>query len=161
MSPAEIDPPAQWLFDCVESGASLSFMHPLALPKARAVRQRVADDVASGERALRVAEDAVGIVGTVQLVLAQPDNQPHRADLAKMLVQRRARQQGVGAALLAAAEQMVRDSGKTLLLPDTASAEAERVYMRAGWRRCGMVPGCALLPHGGLRATTFFCRRLR
>jgi GNAT superfamily N-acetyltransferase len=158
--PAEIDALAQVLVDCVEGGASVSFMHPLALPSARAFWQRVADEVQRGERALLVAEDAAGIVGTVQLVLAMPENQPHRADLAKMLVHRRARHQGVGAALLAAAEQLARDCGKTLLVLDTASAEAERLYARAGWQRCGVVPGYALLPHGGLCATTFFYREL-
>lgn len=159
-SPADIDGLAQVLVDCVEGDASVSFMHPLTLPRARAFWQRVADEVARGERALLVADDAAGIAGTVQLVLAQPENQPHRADLAKMLVHRRARQQGLGAALLAAAEQTARDCGKTLLVLDTASAEAERLYARAGWQRCGMVPGFALLPRGGLCATTFFYREL-
>lgn len=159
-SPADIDGLAQVLVDCVEGDASVSFMHPLTLPRARAFWQRVADEVARGERALLVADDAAGIAGTVQLVLAQPENQPHRADLAKMLVHRRARQQGLGAALLAAAEQTARDCGKTLLVLDTASVEAERLYARAGWQRCGMVPGFALLPRGGLCATTFFYRDL-
>jgi GNAT superfamily N-acetyltransferase len=160
MSPADIDALALVLVDCVEGGASVSFMHPLPLPKARAFWQRVAEDVVRGERALLVAEDAAGIVGTVQLVLVQPENQPHRADLAKMLVHRRTRHQGVGAALLAAAEQTARDCGKTLLVLDTASAEAERLYARAGWQRSGVVPGYALLPHGGLCATTFYYREL-
>jgi GNAT superfamily N-acetyltransferase len=159
-SAADIDGLAQVLVDCVEGGASVSFMHPLTLPRARAFWQRVADEVARGERALWVADDATGIAGTVQLVLAQPENQPHRADLAKMLVHRRARQQDLGAALLAAAEQTARDCGKTLLVLDTASAEAERLYARAGWQRCGTVPGFALLPRGGLCATTFFYREL-
>jgi GNAT superfamily N-acetyltransferase len=159
-SPAQIDALAQVLVDCVEGGASVSFMHPLDLPRARAFWQRVADEVARGERALLVAEDVAGIAGTVQLVLAQPENQPHRADLAKMLVHRRARRQGLGAALLAAAEQTARDCGKTLLVLDTASAEAERLYASAGWQRCGSVPGYALLPHGGLCATTFFYREI-
>ena len=157
---AEIEALAQVLVDCVEGGASVSFMHPLALPRACAFWQRVADDVQRGERALLVAEDAAGIVGTVQLVLAMPENQPHRADLAKMLVHRRARQQGVGAALLASAEQVARACSKTLLVLDTASAGAERLYARAGWQRCGSVPGYALLPQGGLCATTFFYREL-
>jgi GNAT superfamily N-acetyltransferase len=160
LTAAEIDALAELLIDCVEGGASVSFMHPLSLPKARAFWQRVADDVTRGERALLVAEDAAGIVGTVQLLLTQPENQPHRADLAKMLVHRRARQQGVGAALLTAAEQAARDEGKTLLVLDTASADAERLYARAGWQRCGVVPGYALLPQGGLCATTFFYREL-
>ena len=156
----EIDALAEVLIDCVEGGASVSFMHPLALPKARAFWQRVADDVARGERALLVAEDAAGIVGTVQLVLAQPENQPHRADLAKMLVHRRARQQGLGAALLAAAEQRPGTAARRCWCSTPASAEAERLYARAGWQRCGVVPGYALLPHGGLCATTFFYREL-
>jgi GNAT superfamily N-acetyltransferase len=160
LSPADIDELAQVLVDCVDGGASVSFMHPLTLPRARAFWQQVADDVARGERALLVAEDAAGIAGTVQLVLAQPENQPHRADLAKMLVLRRARRQRVGAALLAAAEQAARDCGKTLLVLDTASADAERLYERAGWQRCGRVPGYALLPHGGLCDTHFFYREL-
>ena len=160
LSPAEIDALAQVLIDCVAGGASVSFMHPLPLAEARAFWQRVADDVSRGARALLVAEDAAGIAGTVQLVLEQPPNQPHRADLAKMLVHRRARRQGLGALLLAAAEQAARDCDKTLLVLDTASTEAERLYGRAGWQRCGTVPGYALLPHGGLCATTFFYRQL-
>ena len=120
----------------------------------------MADELPRGARALLVAEDAAGITGTVQLLLEQPENQPHRADLAKMLVHRRARGQGIGAALLAAAEQLARDCDKTLLVLDTASAEAERLYQRGGWQRCGTVPGYALLPRGGLFATTFFYREL-
>ena len=85
---------AEVLTDCVHSGASVSFMAPLPWPKALAFWQGVADGVARGERLLLVAEDGQGIAGTVQLVLAQPDNQPHRADVAKMLVHRRARRRG-------------------------------------------------------------------
>lgn len=161
LSPADIDMLSAVLVDCVEGGASVSFMHPLPLPKARAYWQRVAEDLERGARALLVAEDAQGIAATVQLQLEQPENQPHRADLAKMLVHRRARGRGVGAALLAAAELLGRDCGKTLLVLDTASAEAARLYERGGWQRCGTVPGYALLPHGGLCATTFFFRELR
>jgi len=160
LSPADLDALAAVLVDCVEGGASVSFMHPLAPAKALAFWQGVAEDVTRGGRALLVAEDEAGIAGTVQLVLAQPENQPHRADLAKMLVHRRARQRGLGAALLAAAEQAARDCGKSLLVLDTASAEAERLYTRAGWLRCGTVPDYALLPQGGLCATTFFYRQL-
>jgi GNAT superfamily N-acetyltransferase len=160
MTPADVDALSDVLIDCVEGGASVSFMHPLSLPKARAFWQHVGDELRRGARVLLVADDGKGIVGTVQLLLEQPENQPHRADLAKMLVRRRARCQGVGAALLAAAEQIGRDCGKTLLVLDTASAEAERLYARSGWQRCGSVPGYALLPHGGLCATTFFYREL-
>jgi GNAT superfamily N-acetyltransferase len=120
----------------------------------------VAKGVAAGERALLVAEDALGACGTVQLVLQQPENQPHRADLVKMLVHRRARRQGRGAALLAAAEATARECGKTLLVLDTASDEAARVYARQGWLRVGAIPGYALLPAGGLCDTTVYYRNL-
>ena len=95
----QIDALADVLIDCVDGGASVSFMHPLTRERATAFWRRVADGVAAGERALLVAEDAHGMCGTVQLVLDQPENQPHRADLAKMLVHRRARRQGLAAAL--------------------------------------------------------------
>src|SRR6476619_1122242 len=100
---------ADVLIDCVEGGASVSFMHPLSRDRAVAFWRWVAQGVAAGERALLVAADARGLCGTVQLVLDQPENQPHRADLAKMLVHRRVRRQGLGAALIRAAESMARD----------------------------------------------------
>jgi GNAT superfamily N-acetyltransferase len=96
----------------------------------------------------------------VQIIFAQAENQPHRADIAKMLVHRRARRLGVGAALLAAAEREALSAGKTLLVLDTASGDAERLYARLGWQRCGVIPGYALLPGGGLCDTTFFYRTL-
>ncbi|WP_341915246.1 GNAT family N-acetyltransferase [Polaromonas sp. YR568] len=148
------------LIDCVEGGASVSFMHPLPIARALAFWRGVADGAARGERALLVAEDAAGIVGTVQVLLDQPENQPHRADVAKMLVHRRARRQGLGEALMQAAEQVARESGKTLLVLDTASEDAERLYTRLGWQRCGVIPGYALLPQGGLCDTTYFYRLL-
>jgi len=152
---------AELLVDCVDGGASVSFMHPLPLAKAEAFWQRVGEGVARGERALLVAEDADGIVGTVQLVVDQPDNQPHRADLAKMLVHRRARRRGLGAALMRAAEQLGRDCGKSLLVLDTVTGgDAERLYAQLGWQRCGVIPGYALWPRGGLCATTYFYREL-
>ena len=157
---AQITELANVLVDCVEGDASVSFMHPLSREHAQAFWRGVAEGVAAGERALLVAEDAQGICGTVQLVLAQPDNQPHRADLSKMLVHRRARRLGMGAALMRAAEAVARDCGKTLLVLDTASADAERLYTRLGWQRCGTIPDFALLPHGGLCATHLFYRRL-
>jgi GNAT superfamily N-acetyltransferase len=152
---------AALLIDCVDGGASVSFMHPLPMEKAVAFWRGVADSVARGERALLVAEDDAGIVGTVQLVLAQPDNQPHRADLAKMLVHRRARRQGLGEALMQAAEHMGRDCGKSLLVLDTVTGgDAERLYARLGWQQSGVIPNYALWPRGGLCATTYFYRTL-
>ena len=160
VSEAQLHELAQVLIDCVESDASVSFMHPLSWPKALSFWRTVADGVAKEERALFIAEDASGIVGTVQLILQQPENQPHRADLSKMLVHRRARRQGVGAALMQAAERCALDCGKTLLVLDTASADAERLYARLGWQRCGTVPDFALLPRGGFCDTTIFYRKL-
>lgn len=157
---AQVQALADLLIDCVDGGASVSYMHPLSMPKALAFWRRVADGVAQGERGLLVAEDAEGIVGTVQLVLDQPENQPHRADVSKMLVYRRARRQGLGALLMQAAEQLGRECGKSLLVLDTASGDAERLYARLGWQRCGVIPGYALLPHGGLCDTTYFYRVL-
>lgn len=148
------------LIDCVAGGASVSFMHPLSQAKALAFWRRIAGDVESGARALLVAEDDSGIIGTVQLVLDQPENQPHRADLSKMLVHRRARRLGLGAALMRAAEDTARAAGKTLLVLDTASGDAERLYARAGWTLVGVIPDYALLPQGGLCATSVYYRKL-
>ncbi|HLZ96627.1 MAG TPA: GNAT family N-acetyltransferase [Steroidobacteraceae bacterium] len=160
VSDREVEGLADVLIDCVEGGASVSFMHPLRRAKALEFWRGVADGVARRERALLIAEDGGGVIGTVQLILDQPENQPHRADLSKMLVHRRARRRGVGAALLRAAEGVAREYGKSLLVLDTASDSAERLYARLGWQRCGVIPGYALLPHGGLCDTTFFYRIL-
>lgn len=158
---AQVGALAEVLIDCVEGGASVSFMHPLPVQKARAFWRQVADSVVRGERALLVAEDAAGIVGTAHLVLEQPDNQQHRADLSKMLVHRRTRRRGVGAALIRAAEALARDCGRTLLVLDTVTgSDAERLYVQLGWQRSGEIPGYALLPRGGLCATTYYYRAL-
>ncbi len=159
-SPEQLNQLAQVLVDCVEGGASVSFMLPLGLDRARAFWQGVAQGVAGGDRVLLVAEDGEGICGTVQLVCGLPENQPHRADVSKMLVHRRARRRGLGALLMQGAEDQARALGKTLLVLDTASAEAERLYERQGWVRCGHIPGFALLPAGGLCATTLYYRQL-
>ena len=157
---AQVGALADVLIDCVEGGASVSFMHPLSRERAMAFWRRVAQGVAAGERALLVAGDEHGLCGTVQLVLEQPENQPHRAELSKMLVHRRARRQGLGAALMRAAEATARECGKTLLVLDTASADAERLYERLGWVRVGVIPDYALLPQGGLCGTTVYYRNL-
>ena len=154
---------ADVLLDCVEGGASVGFMHPL--PRARAVAfwRNVLAGAARGERIVLVAEDADSgaIVGTVQVVLAMPDNQPHRADVAKMQVHRRARRRGLGADLMRAAEAAAREAGKTLLVLDAVTGgDAERLYARLGWQRCGVIPGYALWPKGGLCDTTVFYRVL-
>jgi len=154
---------ADVLLDCVEGGASVGFMHPLSRDKALAFWQGVLASAARGERIVLVAQekDSGAIVGTVQVVLAMPDNQPHRADVAKMQVHRRARRRGLGAALMRAAEAVAREAGKTLLVLDTVTgSDAERLYTRLGWQRCGVIPGYALWPRGGLCSTTVFYREL-
>jgi GNAT superfamily N-acetyltransferase len=152
---------AHVLLDCVEGGASVSFMHPLTPERAAAFWQRVARGVAAGERALLVAEDAQGICGTVQLVLDLPENQPHRADVAKMLVHRRARRQGLGAALMRAAEATALSCGRTMLVLDSVTGgDGARLYERLGWQRVGDIPDYALYPHGGLCSTTVYYRKL-
>ncbi len=158
---SQIDALADVLIDCVEGGASVSFMLPLTRDRAVAFWRRVAQGVAAGERALLVAEDLHGICGTVQLIFDLPENQPHRADLAKMLVHRRARRQGLGAALMRAAEETARQCSKTLLLLDAVTnGDAARLYERLGWVRVGDVPNFALMPRGEPCSTTYYYRNL-
>ena len=160
---ADVQALADLLLDCVEGGASVSFMHPLPRAKAIGFWQGVLASAARGERIVLVAEDAEsgGIVGTVQVVLDTPENQPHRADVAKTLVHRSARRRGGGAALMRAVEAAARQAGKTLLVLDTVTGgDAERLYARLGWQRCGEIPGYALWPRGGLCSTTVFYRVL-
>src|SRR5258708_952238 len=138
-------------------------MLPMSRAKAEAFWRGVSTSVASGERLVLAAEDDAGtIVGTVQIILNQPENQPHRGDVAKMLVHRRVRRQGVGAALLAAAERSALAAGKTLLVLDTVTgSDGERLYARQGWTRCGEIPDYALWPDGRPCATTVFFKSLR
>ena len=149
------------LLDCVEGGASVSFMQPLTRERATAFWRKVAVGVAARERALLVAEDDRGVCGTVQLIFDLPENQPHRADVAKMLVHRRARRNGLGEALMRAAEKTARECGKTLLVLDAVTdGDAARLYARLGWVRVGDIPNFALYPQGGYCSTTYFYRNL-
>ena len=158
---AQIKQIAHVLIDCVEGGASVSFMHPLTKERAIAFWRRVAEDAKVGKRALLVAEDGEGICGTVQLIFDLPENQPHRADVAKMLVHRRARRRGLGTALMLAAEATARECGKTLLVLDAVThGDAARLYARLGWVRVGDIPKYALMPRGGFCSTTVFYRAL-
>lgn len=158
---AELDGLCALLIDAVHNGASVSFMAPLSLDKARAFWSGVADSVERGERVLFVARDArSNITGTVQLVTSLPENQPHRAEVAKMLVLRSARRLGLGAALMNALEAEAARLDKTLLVLDTANPDAERLYRRAGFQLCGVIPDFALLPEGGLCATSILYKVL-
>lgn len=151
---------AQLLIDCVQGGASVSFMLPMTHDKALHFWRDVADSAARNERVLFAAMEQGRVLGTVQLILAQPENQPHRGDVAKMLVLRAARRRGLGEALMRAAEEAAIARGKTLLVLDTASDDAKRLYERCGWQRVGVIPGYALLPQGGYCDTVYYYKAL-
>ena len=157
---ADLSALADVLVDCVEGGASVSFLRPFTRERALEFWRRVASSAAAGERVLLVAEDDERICGTVQLILDLPENQPHRADLAKMLVHRSGRNRGVGAALLTAAEDAASAAGRTLLVLDTSSAAAMRLYERHGWQRVGAIPDYALTTAGDPEATVVYFKRL-
>lgn len=149
--------------DCVEGGASIGFMLPLPVATALAFWHNALASARRGERVVLVAEDEPSgeVIGTVSVLLAMPDNQPHRADVAKMQVRQSARRRGLGAALVRAAEAAAREAGRTLLVLDTVTGSAaERLYARCGWVRCGVIPNYALWPAGGLCSTTVFYREL-
>lgn len=150
------------LLDCVAGGASVSFMSDLDRPRAERFWREVADRGESDGRAVFVAiRDSDGTaVGTVQMIPAGTENQPHRADVAKMLVMRAHRRHGLGGALMRAAEAAAVTAGKTLLTLDTASDDAERLYTSLGWQRVGVIPNYALNPDGSACATVIFYKEL-
>jgi GNAT superfamily N-acetyltransferase len=156
-----LDELADVLSDCVAGGASVNFMSSFSQPEARTFFDKVATGVASGDIVLLAAVLGGRIVGSVQLGLDTPPNQPHRADVKKMLVHRSARGRGIGAALMAAIEQEARRRGRWLLVLDTVPGESgHRLYLRAGWQQSGTVPDYALFPDGRLCATVIMWKRL-
>tara|TARA_R110000868_G_scaffold57591_2_gene177828 strand:- start:62131 stop:62694 length:564 start_codon:yes stop_codon:yes gene_type:complete len=160
---ARLDEFCDLLIDIVDGGASVGFMAPLSRARATEFWQGIIASAERGERILLAATDGQGgpVSGSVQLVLAQPDNQPHRGDVSKMLVHSRARRQGLGASLLAAIEAAAINAGKTLLVLDTVpGTPADRLYARAGWTAIGVIPGYALMPDGVPCDTRLFWRDL-
>jgi GNAT superfamily N-acetyltransferase len=158
---AALEQLASVLVDCVEGGASVSFMSPFSLEEALAFFRKVASSVAAGDTVLLAAKLDGRIVGTVQLGLDTPPNQSHRADLKKMLVHRAARGRGLGAALMAHVEEEARRLGRWLLVLDTVPGEnGYRLYKRAGWTECGTIPNYAMFPDGRLCDTALFWKRL-
>ena len=151
---------ADVLADCVAGGASVSFMLPFTPADAAAFFGKVVASVVRGETVLLAAKLDGRIVGTVQLGLDMPPNQPHRGDIKKLLVHRAARHHGIGAALMARAEAEAKARGRTLLVLDTASGDAERLYARGGWQRVGVIPDYAMWPGGGFCDTTVFWKRV-
>ncbi len=152
---------ASVLRDCVAGGASVGFMEATVADRGERFWRKVAREVEAGERVIVLAEDREGVCGTVQLALGMPDNQPHRADVCKMLVHRRARRRGLGAALMGRAEEAARERGRTLLVLDTVTgSDADRLYTRLGWQRVGDIPGYALFPDASPCSTTYFYKQL-
>ncbi|HJR41905.1 MAG TPA: GNAT family N-acetyltransferase [Gemmatimonadaceae bacterium] len=151
---------ASLLVDAVESGAGISFMAGLRVEEA-AAWWRKALSSATSRTVVLVARDEAGVVGTVQLQPAWPPNQPHRADVAKLIVHRRGRRRGIARALMEELERQARQQRFTLLVLDTCKGTAaERLYSTLGWTRVGEVPGFAFNPDGTLCDTVFFYRQL-
>jgi GNAT superfamily N-acetyltransferase len=156
-----VDGLAAVLRDCVDGGASVSYMAPFSLADARSAMEGFIDDVEAGGRLLLAAFDDGEVVGTVQLVYAWPPNQPHRADIAKLLVHRSARGKGIAQQLMARAEEEARGEGKTVLVLDTVTGDAaEFLYTKLGWTKVGVIPNYALYPDGRPCATTVFYKEL-
>ncbi len=149
------------LVDCIDGGASVNFMAGYSQEEGEAFFAALADEVASGAAVLIAASIDGRIVGTVNLGLNTPPNQPHRAEVRKMLVHRDARGRGVGAALLEAAEAAASRLGRRLLVLDTVlGMEGERLYLRQGWTRVGAIPDYAFMPGGGMCSTVVFYKQL-
>jgi ribosomal protein S18 acetylase RimI-like enzyme len=158
---AALEQLAAVLVDCVEGGASVSFMSPFSQGQGLAFFRKVASAVASGDTVLLAAKLEGRIVGTVQLGLDTPPNQPHRADVKKLLVHRSARGHGVAAALMARVEEEAKRRGRWLLVLDTVPGDnGHRLYLREGWMQVGTVPDYALFPDGRLCDTAIMCKRL-
>lgn len=150
------------LVSCVNGGASVSFMLPFAAETATAFWRRMAQSVAAGERIIIAATNAQQqLVGTVQLIIDQPENQPHRADVAKLLVHQNARRQGLANRMMTRLEEIAREKGKNVLVLDTATGSgAENFYVQCGWEKAGEIPRYALMPDGELTATSLFYKFL-
>ena len=149
------------LVNCVNGGASVSFMLPFSAAKAQTFWLGVADSVGRDERTVLGCFDAEqGLVGTVQLITDQPENQPHRADVAKLLVHEKARRKGAAMALMESLEAVAREKALTVLVLTSTGSGAETFYQRAGWQKAGEIPRYALMPNGDMTATSMFYKFL-
>src|SRR6266496_2278005 len=158
---AQLDGLAAVLADCVAGGASVSYLAPFSHEQARDAFEAVAAEVEQGRRLLLGAFADGRLVGTVQVNLALAPNQPHRAEIAKLLVHRSARRRGIAQLLMEHAESEARAEGKTLLVLDTVTGDAaERLYARLGWARVGVIPNYALYPDGARCDTTIFWKAI-
>jgi GNAT superfamily N-acetyltransferase len=158
---AHVDGLAAVLADCVAGGASVSYLAPFSHEDARAAFDAWAAEAERGDRLVLAAFADGDVVGTVQVILALPPNQPHRADIAKLLVHRSARRRGIAQKLMEQAEVEARKEGRTLLVLDAVSdGDAARLYARLGWSTVGVIPGYALYPDGRPCDTTYFYKEL-
>jgi ribosomal protein S18 acetylase RimI-like enzyme len=152
---------ADMLVEVVAHGGSVSFMHPLALEDALAFWTKSLAAMARGERAIFGAWDGARLIATVTLLLDCPPNQPHRAEIAKMMTRPEARGRGAARALLLEAEREAVRRNRTLLVLDTATdGGASSLYERAGYTFAGEIPDYALKPHGGLTGTKLYWKRI-
>jgi ribosomal protein S18 acetylase RimI-like enzyme len=160
-SPATIATLSEILVETVANGGSVSFMHPLSLQAASDFWQASLASAGRGERIVLGAFDGDLLIATVTLLLDLPPNQPHRAEIAKMMTRISHRHRGVATALMRTAETMAIDRGRTLLVLDTAVEDgASRLYENVGFTLTGIIPDYALKPHGGLTGTMIYWKRL-
>lgn len=152
---------SELLVETVASGGSVSFMHPLPLEAADAFWRDSLASAARGERIVLGAFDGVQLVATVTLLLDLPPNQPHRAEIAKMMTRLTHRKRGIAAALMREAEKTAIARGRTLLVLDTAVDEgASPLYESLGFNLTGIIPDYALKPRGGLTGTMIYWKKL-
>lgn len=149
------------LVEAVAQGGSVSFLHPLASERAEAFWIKSLAAAARGERVVLGASEGGRIVGTVTLLLDFPENQPHRAEIAKLMTRVSHRSRGVARALMLEAERVALELGRTLLVLDTATEQgAAPLYESLGFCKVGVIPGYALKPHGGLVGTAIYYKEL-
>ncbi|WP_135228147.1 GNAT family N-acetyltransferase [Deinococcus fonticola] len=152
---------AEVLIATVAAGGSVGFMHPVSPAQAQAFWQAAFNEADAGNRVIFGAWEGQRLLGTVTLLTALPPNQPHRAEIAKMMTHPQARQRGIATRLIQAAEAEAAARGKTLLVLDTASDEgAGPFYEKMGYSLSGEIPEFALKPHGGLTGTLLYWKRL-
>ena len=152
---------SELLIETVASGGSVSFMHPLPFEAADAFWRDSLAAAARGDRIVLGAFDAETLVATVSLLLGLPPNQPHRAEIAKMMTKVSHRHRGIATALMRAAEQVAIERGRTLLVLDTAVEDgASGLYEGLGFQLTGIIPDYSLKPHGGLTGTMIYWKKL-
>jgi ribosomal protein S18 acetylase RimI-like enzyme len=160
-APTTLDALAEILVATVAAGGSVHFMHPLAIEDARGFWAKALAAAARGERVVLGAYDGATLVSTVSLMLDTPPNQPHRAEIGKMMTHPKHRGRGAAAALLAEAERLAAERGRTLLNLDTAADDgASGLYEKMGYVFAGSIPDFAFKPHGGLTATRIYWKRI-